>query len=157
MIYKTNGIVLRTVKYGETSVIATIYTELFGVQAYMVKGVRRATKKSSPKSNYFQPAAILELEVYHNELKNIQFVKEYEWAFLYKRIFFNVVRNAVALYITELLLHCIKQPEHNPELFYLAANSLHTADDKNDMAAANISLYFTLQLAVLCGFQLQGI
>ncbi|MGH2564926.1 MAG: recombination protein O N-terminal domain-containing protein, partial [Ginsengibacter sp.] len=30
MIYATRGIVLRTVKYGETSVIALIFTDLFG-------------------------------------------------------------------------------------------------------------------------------
>ena len=147
---------LRCVKYGETSVIATVYTELFGIQSYMVKGIRKGTKKSPPKSNYFQPAAILELEVYHNELKNIQFIKEYEWAVLYNKILFDVIRNAVALFITELLLHCLKQPEADPELFYLAEECLLAADGDNETVAANIPLYFILHFAMLSGFRMQG-
>ena len=87
MTHKTKGVVLRTVKYGETSVIASVYTELFGVQSYIVKGVRQATKKSQGKSNYFQPGALLNMVVYHNELKNLQFIKEYEWSYLYNEVF----------------------------------------------------------------------
>lgn len=45
MIYSTKGIVLRTIKYGETSVIASIFTESFGVQSYIVNGVRTSGKK----------------------------------------------------------------------------------------------------------------
>jgi DNA repair protein RecO (recombination protein O) len=36
MTHKTKGIILRTVKYGETSLVVTAFTELFGIQAYMV-------------------------------------------------------------------------------------------------------------------------
>ena len=117
--FKTKGIVLRTVKYGETSVITTAYTELFGVQGYIVKGVRQSSKHGTTKANYFQPAAILQMEVYHNELKNLQFIKEYQWSYLYEHVLFNVIKNAVAMYIIELLLRSLKQPEANSELFYL--------------------------------------
>ncbi|MBV9963249.1 MAG: recombination protein O N-terminal domain-containing protein, partial [Parafilimonas sp.] len=68
MTYKTKGIVLRTIQYGETSVITSVYTELFGMQSYIVKGVRQSTRKTQSKQMYFQPAAMLEMEVYHNEL-----------------------------------------------------------------------------------------
>ena len=76
MTHKTKGIVLRTIKYGETSVVVTIFTELFGVQTYMVNGVR-TTKKSSAKANHFQPGAILDLVVYHNDLHSMQRIKEF--------------------------------------------------------------------------------
>jgi DNA repair protein RecO (recombination protein O) len=45
MLHNTKGIVLRVTKYGDTSIILTAYTELFGVQQYMVKGVRVTSKK----------------------------------------------------------------------------------------------------------------
>src|SRR4051812_32948289 len=99
MTHKTKGIVLRTVKYGDTSVIASVYTEVFGVQSYIVKGVRQTTKKSSGKAIYFQPGAILDMVVYQNNLKNLQFIKEYEWAFLYEHVLFDVAKNAVAMYV----------------------------------------------------------
>ncbi|MFM2327595.1 MAG: repair protein RecO, partial [Bacteroidota bacterium] len=39
MTHKTKGIVLRSIKYGETSLVVTLFTELFGVQTYMVNAV----------------------------------------------------------------------------------------------------------------------
>jgi DNA repair protein RecO (recombination protein O) len=154
--HKTKGIVLRTVKYGETSVITSVYTELFGIQSYIVKGVRQSSKQGATKANYFQPAAMLQMEVYHNELKNLQFVKEYQWSYLYENIFFNVVKNAAAMYIIELLQHTLKQPEANPELFCVIEDTLKQLDKGNETLTANLPLYFTLHLAAELGFQLQG-
>ncbi len=156
MVHKTKGIILRTVKYGDTSIITTVYTELFGVQTYIVKGVRQSSKKSQGKANYFQPAAILEMEVYHNELKQMQFIKEYQWSFFYERIFFDVVRNAVAMYVIELLQHSLKQPEAHPELFYFIENTLQQLDKGNDSLIANLPLLFTLQLGSELGFRILG-
>lgn len=156
MTHKTKGVVLRTVKYGETSVIATVYTELFGVQSYIVKGVRQATKKSQGKGNYFQPGAMLNMVVYHNELKNLQFIKEYEWSYLYNEVLFDVVKNAVAMYIVELLQQSLKEPEANPELFYLIEDTLKQLDKGNATFTANLPLYFTLHLGSELGFQIHG-
>lgn len=156
MIYKTKGIVLRTLKYGETSIITAIYTELFGLQSYIVKGVRKAKKKSPSEINYFQPAAILALEVPHNELKNLQFIKEKQWGHLYEHIFFDVVKNAVAVYIVELLQHVVKQPEANEELFSFVEAALLLLDKNNDAFAANLPLYFTIRLAEESGIRIQG-
>ena len=136
MTHKTKGIVLRTIQYGETSVITSVYTELFGLQSYIVKGVRQSTKKSQSKQMYFQPAAILDMEVYHNELKNLQFIKEYRWGYLYNKVLFDVVRNAIAQFMIELFQHGIKQPEANPELFYLLEGSLLEADKVSDTIAS---------------------
>jgi DNA repair protein RecO (recombination protein O) len=155
-IHHTKGIVLRTVKYGESSVITTVYTELFGIQSYMVKGVRQTSKKSSGKAGYFQPAAILDMEVYHNEFKTLQFVKDYQWGFLYQTVLFDVVKNSVALFMIELLQHSLKQPEANPELFYLIEDSLKQLDAANATLAANLPLYFSLHLAGELGFSMQG-
>lgn len=155
-IHHTKGIVLRTVKYGETSVITTVYTELFGIQSYLVKGVRQTSKKSAGKAGYFQPSAILDMEVYHNEFKTLQFVKEYQWGVVYQHIFFDVIKNAVALFMIELMQHSLKQPEANPELFYLIEDSLKQLDNANPTLTANLPLYFALHLAGELGFSMQG-
>src|SRR4051812_25142137 len=147
MIHKTKGIVLRTIQYGETSVITAVYTELFGLQSYIVKGVRQSTKKTQAKQMYFQPAAMLDMEVYHNQLKNMQFIKEYKWSYLYNKVLFDVVRNAIAQFMIELFQRTIKQPEANAELFYLLEGSLLEADKGADAVAANLPMYFILHLA----------
>lgn len=156
MTHKTKGIILRTVKYGETSVITTVYTELFGIQSYMAKGVRQSSKKSSGKAIYFQPAAILDMVVYHNEFKNLNFIKEYEWSYLYQNVLFDVVKNTVAMYVVEMLQHSLKQPEANPELFYMTEDTLKQLDSANPTLTANLPLYFGLHLAAELGFRVQG-
>ena len=156
MVHKTKGIILRTVKYGETSIITTAYTELFGIQSYIVKGVRQSSKKSQGKAIYFQPGALLDMIVYHNEMKNLNFIKEYQWGYLYQHLFFDVVKNTVGLYIVEMLQHSIKQPEANPELFYLVEDTLKQLDKGSTAFTANLPLYYSLHLAGELGFRIQG-
>jgi len=154
MVHKTKGIVLRSVKYGETSLITTLFTELFGLQSYLINGVRTASKKGTPKANLFQPASILELVAYHNELKNLQRLKEFKWDYLYQHIFSDVRKNAVALFMIELLSKCLKQPESNPDLFYFTEDAFHHLDDANEKVTANFPLFFALHLAVFFGFRI---
>ena len=60
MLQKTKGIVLRTVKYKDTSVIADIYTEYCGRASFMVPVSR--SRKATVKLSLFQPLALIELE-----------------------------------------------------------------------------------------------
>jgi DNA repair protein RecO (recombination protein O) len=154
MIHKTKGIVLRTVKYGETSLVVSIFTELFGLQSYLVNGVRTPTKKGTAKANLFQPAAILELIAYKNEFKNLQRLKEFRWAYLYQHILSDVKKNAVALFMIELLSKCLKQPEANAELFSFAEDSFLHLDIADNTVTANFPLFFALHLAVFFGFRI---
>jgi DNA repair protein RecO (recombination protein O) len=153
-LHKTRGIVLRTVKYGETSIIVTLFTELFGVQSYLVNGVRTATKKGTGKATLFQPSAILDLVVYHNELKQLQRIKEFRWDHLYRHILSDVKKNAVALYMVELLTKCLKQPEGHPDLFHFVEDAFLHLDESNDGVTANFPLYFALHLPVFFGFRM---
>src|SRR4026207_297336 len=147
-LHKTKGIVLRTVKYGETSLIVTIFTELFGLQSYLVNGVRTSTKKGTGKANLFQPTAILDLVVYHNELKQLNRIREFKWGYLYKHILTDVTKNAVALYMVELLTKCLKQPEANPELFHFTEDAFLQLDESTETITANFPLFFSLHLPV---------
>jgi DNA repair protein RecO (recombination protein O) len=152
MTHKTKGIVLRTVKYGETSLVATVFTELFGLQVYMVKGVRSAKNK---KAGYFVSGAILDMVVYHHEHKNMQMIKEFSWAVLFRNVLSDVIKNSVALYMVELLHKCLKQPEQNTALFYFFEDALLALDEAPPSVAANFPLYFTLHLPHFFGFRIQ--
>lgn len=145
---------MRTVKYGETSVIVSIFTELFGVQSYLVNGVRASSKKGAGKANLFQPTAILDMVVYHNELKQLQRIKEFRWGFIYNHIFSDVRKNSVALYMIELLTKCLRQPEPNPELFEFSQDAFITLDECTDTVLANFPLFFALHLPVFFGFRI---
>ncbi len=153
MIHQTKGIVLRTIKYGETSIVVNIFTELFGIQSYLVNGVRTSGK--TLKANFFQPTSILEMEVYHNELKNLQRIKEYKWSYLYKNILQDVTKNSVALYMVELLQKCLKQPENNIDLFEFTEDAFMQLDLAGNSVTANFPLYFSLQLSHFFGLRLE--
>ncbi len=154
VLHKTKAVVLRTVKYGETSLIVSAYTELYGLQSYIVQGVRASSKKGGAKANYFQPGAILELIVYHHDLKNLQRIKEFRWSYLYEELFADVIKNSVLLYMMELLQKCVKQPENNPDLFYFVEEALMQLDKASPAVAANFPLYFSLHLTNFFGFQM---
>jgi len=147
-LHKTKGIVLRSVKYGETSVIVTILTQLFGIQSYLVNGVRASTKKGAGKANLFQPPAILDLIVYHNELRNLHRLKEFKWGHLYQHIFSDIKKNAVALFMVELLTKCLKQPEANEDLYEFIEDAFLHLDMSSEKVTANFPLFFALQLPV---------
>jgi len=154
MVHKTKGIVLRTVKYGETSVIVTILTELFGLQSYLVNGVRTSKGKGGSKAGMFQPAAMLDLVIYHQESKNLNRLKEYSWSFLYRNILSDVISNSVALFMIELLQKCLKQPEPNPELYYFMEDALTGLDQGERNVQANFPLFFALHLAGFFGLRI---
>ncbi len=155
-LHKTKGIVLRTVKYGETSLIVTMLTELFGIQSYIVNGVRTASKKGGGKAHFFQPSVLLEMVVYHNELKQLNRIKEYRCAVIYGHILSDIRKNAVALFMTELLTRCLKQPEENEDLFHFAEDSFLTLDKCNDAVMANFPLFFAVHLSYFFGFRINN-
>src|ERR1044072_5921145 len=137
MLHKTRGIVLRVVKYGDTSVSAGIFTELFGMQSYIVNGVR-SSKPQAAKGNLLQPGNILEMVVYHHEQKQLQRIAEFKMAYIYTSLHYNVVKNTVALYIIELLQKCLKQPEQQLDLYYFAENTLQLLAGSEPAIAANL-------------------
>jgi DNA repair protein RecO (recombination protein O) len=153
LTHKTRGIILRAVKYGETSLILTLFTEKFGLQSYLVNGVRKQQKTT--KTAMLQPASILDLEVYYSESKNLQRIKEYSWAKVYNNLFSDVIRHSIADYIIELMAKSIKQPEHNADLYSFCEDVLLHLDHSSSAVAANMPLFFSLQLAKILGFGLE--
>ncbi len=154
MIHKTKGIVLRVVKFGETSIVVTMVTEILGLQSYLVNGIRIQSKKGANKAAMFQPAAILDIVAYQNDFKNLQRLKEFKWAFLYQYLFSDIKKNAVAQFMVELVTKCLKQPEPHPELFYFFEDALFHLDAATERVTANFPIFFALHLAVFFGFRI---
>ena len=115
-MFKTKAIILRTTKYGETSLVVTAFTELFGVQTYMVNGVRSA-KKTGLKASLYLPASLVEMEVYHNEKTTMHRIKECNRYFVFINVLTDIVKNSIAIFMMELLNKLLKQPEPNADLF----------------------------------------
>ncbi len=78
VITTTQSIVLRSIKYGETSLVSNHFTRVYGVQTYMVQGIRVASAKGrSSRAGLLQPAMILDIVAYHRPQGNLQRLKEF--------------------------------------------------------------------------------
>ncbi len=149
MIQKTRGIVLHHIKYSETSVIATIYTEKFGRQSFLIKGVRG--KKSSIKATILQSLFLLDMEVYFKPNRDLQTVKEIRNAFVFSTIPHDLKKSSIALFIAEILYKTIREQESNLELFDYLFHNIQLLDLKTE-GIPNYHLYFLLQLTKYLGF-----
>lgn len=148
MMHKTKGIVLHSIKYSETSVIVKIYTELFGLQSYLFKGIHGRTSKFRPV--YFQTLTLLDMEVYHRQKHNIQSAKEIRFAYPYQQIPYDIRRSSVALFMNELIYKSIREEEANPSLFGFLWQALLQLDTLEDHLGC-FHLVFCMQLTRFLG------
>lgn len=149
MYQQTKGIVLHTVKYSETSVIAKIYTEVFGLLSFIVKGVR--SSKSKNKASLMQPLTILDMEISYRENKGLQFIKEFRRSYTYTSLPFDTLKSAIALFVLEVASKSIREHETNDEMFIFLEEALISLD-KEAQLNPDFHLLFMLQFARYLGF-----
>lgn len=144
----TRGICLHTIKYSDSSIIVHIYTEMFGRQVYLVKGVYG--KRASIKANIFYPLNLLELEVQQKGSKELQTIKEVRNFPVYSGIPFNASKNAIAVFISEILYRSLREEMPNYPLFEFILNALLVLDLETNIA--DFHLIFLIQLTKYIGF-----
>ncbi len=149
MLNKTNGIVLHTIKYGETSVIVRVYTELFGIQSYILKGARGA--KSKNKMNHLSPLTLLEMDVYHKESSHLQYIREMRITHPFSSIPFDIVKSSISLFINEVINRTVREEEPNPPLYTFLENSIRWFDLVHTNYT-NFHLWFLVHFSRYLGF-----
>jgi len=153
MLLSTRGIVFRTLKYGETSVICDIFTEDRGLHAFIAGSVRSA--RARMPYPLFQHMSVVEIVAYFREGEGaLSRLKEARSGLVYERIPFDVKRGAVALFMAEICRKCIRETEENRELFDFLIEQLFWLD-RTDTPIANLHLHFLVQLSAYLGFQPQ--
>ena len=150
MTYKTKGIVLNFIKFKESSIICKIYTESFGLQSYIVNGVRSSNKT---KMSLFQPLTILDLVVYNKSSANIQRLKEMKIDVIYMTNHTDIKKISVCIFLSELLSKILSNEPNQNEKFNFLYNSFLIYDslEKN---IKNFHIQFLLKLTKFFGFQI---
>ncbi len=148
MLHKTRGIVLHYIKYGESSIIAHIYTESFGRQAYIINGIR--SKRSSIRLSHFQPLTILDLECYYKPGRDIQRIKEIKNNIPLIHIQNEINKSTVALFIAEILYKTLHEAESNHTMFEFLASSIQFLDVMTE-GVSNFHLVFLIQFSKYLG------
>jgi DNA repair protein RecO (recombination protein O) len=153
MLYQTRGIIFHQVKYAETSLIVKVYTEQFGLQSYIIRGLR--SKKSLIKPALLQPMTPVEMIVYHKEKKDIQHLKEIKIAYPFKSIPFDIRKSSVIIFLNEILYQVIREEESNPGLFEFLYRSIVSLD-RMEKGVSDFHLQFMMMLTTYLGFFPKG-
>lgn len=152
MLHNTKGIVLRSIKYGETSLVLSVYTEKFGLQSYLVNGVR-STAKANTKANSFQVTTVLDMIVYHHPHKNLQRIKESKVKWNVQSASYNVVQYSVCIFMIEIIQKTIIDTEPNEELFHFFIQSITQLATTN---IANKAILFLIEYSGQLGYAIQN-
>lgn len=150
MIQKTAGIVLHSFRYGETSIIARVFTRELGLQSYLVPGVRKA--KASIRQNLFQPLTMVDMVVYHREKPGLQRIKEINCPETYSSIPYDIMKSSIAIFLSEMLTKSLKEQDPNPDMYDYISDALRFLDHTNDRVT-DFHLVFLMHLSRYLGFQ----
>lgn len=145
----TKAIILTSIKYGDTSLIVKAFTASSGLKSYLLKGVL-ASKKGKLKTAYFQPLTQLEIVAYHRNRGTLERIREAKIQYPYHTIHNNLTKNAVTLFLAEILSHSIREEEPNPALFVFLEAALQWLDAHTEIA--NFHCYFLIRLTKYLGF-----
>jgi DNA repair protein RecO (recombination protein O) len=149
MLAKARGIVLKFVKYRETSIIAHIYTDKYGLRSYLINGIR--SQRSKQKLAHFQPLSMLDMVVYHHPRKEIIRMSEYRALYLYQSAPYDPVKSAILWFLAEFLSKCLRTEDENHEEFNFIKNSL-IAFDQLSAKFESFHLQFLLKISAFLGF-----
>ena len=148
MIVKTEAVVLRAMKYRESSKIVSFYTKDFGMLSGIVKGARRA---KNPFGSSLEPMSHVSLIVYKKPNRELQTVTQCEMIHSCRRLSEDLEKMSVAMSMIELV-SLVAHEEENLPLFLLLVKSLEDIDTTTGNPAI-IGWYFHLRLMTILGFQ----
>lgn len=114
MLEKTEGIILKTIPYGDSSSIVKVFTEKYGIVAVIIKGIRSTKNK---ERTIFQPSFCIQFSIYYRTNKSLFHIKEYQLAHVYKQIPQHIPKLSVALFVVELVASTLKEHQEQAELY----------------------------------------
>src|SRR6201989_1391336 len=150
MLHKTRGIVLKTTDYGESSVITQVFTEKFGLQSYIINGVKKP--KAKINRNMLQPLHLLDMVVYHKGGGgSVQRVSELKNSPVLQTIPYDVIKSSLGIFLNEVLYNSVKQHSEDINLFDFVFSAIEWLDHATE-GLANFHLLFLIQLTRYLGF-----
>lgn len=148
MLYTTRGIVLHTLSYNDKYVIVYVYTEAFGRVSYLV--ARQRGRKTKVSYALFMPLSILEMEVDHQNRRDLQRIKEVKVCCPLHAMASHPVKNVIALFMAEVLYRSVQMKEADRRLFNFLFDSIRWLELSKE-GIANFHLVFLVHLVRYLG------
>ena len=142
---------LHTLKYGDSSMVAYLLTDVGGRRSYMVQGVRSRSGRGS-KLALFQPMFPVEFEGLESPRQQMDRFKEVRAGFVLQSLPFDVRKSTMALFMAEVLYRLVRESEPNEPLFDFVWGSAE-ALDAMDEGVSNFHLWFLANLSRLLGYR----
>ena len=149
MLAKTTGIVIKTTRFSETSLIAKIYTHSHGMLSFLVPGV--FSRKPAVSPSLLQVLQVVELDFYFHSHKNLLKIREIKNTLDAKDIYGNIPKTSLATVISELIFKTIKEEEQNESLFDYCLSGVKLLNDSNGKLN-HFFLLFALHYTKYIGF-----
>lgn len=147
-IVKTEAVVLKSMKYGETSKIVTFYTKEFGKLNGIVKGARKTKSKFGAS---LDSMAYVLLVVYKKETGGLNLISQCDLMKSFSNIPSDLDRLVEGLKVIEIIYQVSHYEEKNYPLFKLLIGTL-SALDKADKNFSSIGFAFEIKLGELLGY-----
>ncbi len=149
MMVKTQGIVLRSLNYGDSQMIIDMFTEQLGRLSFITHISN--SQKAKVKKMYFQPLHLLDLEFDYRSTKSLQRIKDIRMSCHFTTIPFDSYKLAITLFLSEFLYHSTRDEQVNVPLFHYIDMSMRWLDESSQ-AFSNFHLVFMMRLSRFIGF-----
>lgn len=148
MLQTTRAIVLRTIKYKDSSLIADVYTDVRG-RCQLALRIPKTGRGKVPVV-LFQPLALLELEIDVRPHTSIYKVAEAKTLQPFADIPFNPYKQAIVMFLSEFLTRALREEEQNLPLFEYLYYSISFLDGSRE-GFSNFHIVFLLRLSRFLG------
>lgn len=153
ILVKTKGIVLSSIKYKESSLIARVYTQNYGLQSFIINGVRSSKPKFA--AAFFQPLTLLDIVFYYKENQSLKRLSEVKCLPPLTEIYFDFKKTSISLFITEVLIKILKEEIKDEDLFEFLYSSVLMLD--NTHLSSDFHLNFLVKLSNYLGFGISSV
>ncbi|MDD2617551.1 MAG: DNA repair protein RecO [Bacteroidales bacterium] len=148
MLVRSQALVLHQIPYSDAFSVVHLYTREFGRQAYLLT---RNHKNSRLRQSLFQPLSLIEYEADHKGSRELQRIKEARCLYAFTGIPMDPVKNAIALFLSEVLYRALEESDSNEALFEYLVQSVQILD-LCKQGTANFHLVFLIKLTRYLGF-----
>ena len=146
---KTPAIVIWTLKYGDSSLIANCYTKKDGLKGYILNGILKS-KKTGIKKALFQPFNLINIISDHKK-KGLNHIKEVELNKPLNSIHSSITKTTIALFLSEILKNVLQEEGGENENLYNFLEIMTIWLDNND-SNSNFHIKFLIELTRYIGF-----
>ncbi|MCF8257391.1 MAG: DNA repair protein RecO [Flavobacteriales bacterium] len=148
MLVNSRGIVLSTLRYSDSSVIARILTEHAGQKAFMVRvGKGRG---AVGKMGLLQPLSLVNVSFDHDDRLGLRTPRSLERDEALHNIPFDTIKASIAIFMAEVLSRSLQDETADMKLFSFLRNSILQLDSEV-RPCHNFHLAFLLQLSSFLG------